>query len=181
MVANCLAGLPLNRDEMTQWVVLCVGILATAYLVMRGRAKRRRDPMERAGAGGGMGVSQQRQIERDISNLVVEMLETARQMTGQLDMRATRLELLIGEADARLAELQAAVGRPAAVSIANEGAELPAVAEGVVVEMKPEQPPDPRHAEIYEMADQGRSPGEIARSLNRPNGEVELILALRRG
>ena len=29
------------------------------------------------------------------------------------------------------------------------------------------------------MADQGRSPQEIARKLNRPNGEVELILALR--
>jgi hypothetical protein len=29
------------------------------------------------------------------------------------------------------------------------------------------------------MADQGRSPHEIARLLDRPNGEVELILALR--
>jgi hypothetical protein len=29
------------------------------------------------------------------------------------------------------------------------------------------------------MADQGQSPNEIARHLNRPHGEVELILALR--
>ena len=45
--------------------------------------------------------------------------------------------------------------------------------------VKPETPPDPRHGEIYALADQGRSSKEIARQLNRPNGEVELILALR--
>ncbi len=38
---------------------------------------------------------------------------------------------------------------------------------------------DPRHAEIYVLADQGRSSREIAHQLRRPDGEVELILALR--
>ena len=38
---------------------------------------------------------------------------------------------------------------------------------------------DPRHAEVYALADEGRSPAEIAARLDRPNGEIELILALR--
>ena len=38
---------------------------------------------------------------------------------------------------------------------------------------------DPRHAQIYALADQGHGPRDIARELGRPTGEIELILALR--
>lgn len=198
-----------NKDDMTQWVVLCIGVLATLYLVMRGRTRAKRgDPLARA-ASVGMSLSQQRQVERDISNLMVEMLETARQMTAQLDTRAARLEALIVEAEAKLEALRGAVAvtgssisaaAPTQVSQTDDGvapagstveisvppnAAVDPPAEVVAdaapaPEMKPETPPDPRHAEVYALADQGRSPGEIARRLNRPNGEVELILALRR-
>jgi hypothetical protein len=113
-------------------------------------------------------------------------------MTAQLDTRAARLELLIQEADGRLAALKAN-GSPHPVS-APAPAEQPIIAKAPPAEPAPveppaaeplapqppaETPPDPRHADIYSMADQGRSPHEIARLLNRPNGEVELILALR--
>jgi hypothetical protein len=130
-------------------------------LLIRPRIKAKKDPLENRPV---LSVSQQRQIERDMSNLMVEMLETARHMTAQLDTRAARLEVLIAQADQRLATLKSGV------------------AEGVVppVPDSREMPPDPRHAEVWALADQGRAPHEIARQLNRPNGEVELILALRR-
>jgi DNA-binding NarL/FixJ family response regulator len=149
------------REDATQWVVLAVGAAATLYLLIRPRIKAKKDPLENRPV---LSVSQQRQIERDMSNLMVEMLETARHMTAQLDTRAARLEVLIAQADQRLAALKSAV------------------AEGVVpgVPESRETPPDPRHAEVWALADQGRAPHEIARQLNRPNGEVELILALRR-
>jgi hypothetical protein len=38
---------------------------------------------------------------------------------------------------------------------------------------------DPRHAEVYELADGGQSAQDIARQTGRPRGEIELILALR--
>jgi hypothetical protein len=38
---------------------------------------------------------------------------------------------------------------------------------------------DPLNRRIYEMADQGLPPVEIARSLNQQTGKVELVLALR--
>jgi hypothetical protein len=163
-----LADLKFSKDDSTQWLVLVVGVLATVYLVARGRMKKRKDPLERPS----MSLSQQRQIERDMNGLMVEMLDTARQMTAQLDTRAARLEVLMKEADARLAALKAATGSPGS-TVLTPASPLP------VPPLSPETPPDPRHAEVYLMADQGRSPQEIARKLNRPNGEVELILALR--
>ena len=38
---------------------------------------------------------------------------------------------------------------------------------------------DPRHAEVYQLADQGQTAAEIAAQLQRPHGEIQLILALR--
>lgn len=165
-----------SRENSSQWFVLVVGILATLYLIMKPKLRKGKDPLA---APPPLSVSQQRQIERDISNLMVEMLETARQMTAQLDTRATRLELLIQEADQKLAEMkQATAGRveiPKVESVAHETVALPAEKEGTTAEL----PPDPRHGEVYALADEGRAAHEIARRLNRPNGEIELILALR--
>ncbi len=195
MFALLALNLPIPKDDSTtQWVVLAVGVLATCYVVMRGRVKagRNKDPFARKPAP--MGVSQQKQIERDMSGLMVQMLETARHMAAQLDTRAARLEVLMREADAKLVALKDAAasvaasavvapkGAAAAEVVVEEGrAEaVDAVEEAAVApQVKPEAPPDPRHGEIYALADQGRSSGEIARQLNRPNGEVELILALR--
>ena len=51
------------------------------------------------------------------------------------------------------------------------------------VRMRPPEDPispiDPRHAEVYDLADEGQSAQDIARHTGRPSGEVELILALR--
>jgi hypothetical protein len=176
-------------------VVLCAGVLATLYVIMRSKSRTKKvDPLARQ--SGGIGLSQQRQVERDVNNLMVEMLETARQMTAQLDTRAAKLELLIRQADDRLAAIKSTaangsavpspgnISRPADESQPGESAhdtpsDIPALVSEAIAEPA-ETPPDPRHAEIYALADQGRSPHEIARSLDRPNGEVELILALRR-
>lgn len=157
----------LKGQGAAQWAILAVGAAATLYLLMRGRLRMRKDPLERPPP---LGISQQRQIERDIANLMVEMLETARQMTAQLDTRAARLEVLIGEADQRLAALRSGnADRPPVEVTAAPSAAQPAQ----------ELPPNPRHAEIWRLADQGQSPADIARRLNRPDGEIELILALR--
>ena len=43
-----------------------------------------------------------------------------------------------------------------------------------------EAPAETRHGDIYSLAKEGHSAQEIARMIQRPAGEVELILALRR-
>src|ERR1051325_231573 len=114
MMNFLFAAIQFSKDDSTQWAVLVVGVVATLYLVMRGRSKSKKDPLDRKPAP--FGVSQQRQIERDISNLMVEMLQTAQQMTAQLDTRATRLEILLKEADVKLAALKQASGSGAVLS-----------------------------------------------------------------
>src|SRR5690242_13408191 len=114
MLTLFAASLPFSRDESTQWVVLAAGVIATLYVVMRSKSRNKRvDPLSRQ--SGGIGLSQQRQIERDVNHLMVEMLDTARQMTAQLDTRAAKLELLIRQADERLASLKSTSANGSAV------------------------------------------------------------------
>ena len=71
-----------------------------------------------------------------MSNLVVEMSEMARQITAQLDTRAAKLELLIKEADEKIARLGASgestSGNGAPVD-ANHGPRSPAYRAGSAV------------------------------------------------
>jgi hypothetical protein len=115
--------------------------------------------------------AQQRMLERDVSNLISALSEMAQDVGTRLDERALRLEKLIYAADERLARLEAlsknANGRDALD-------EAPVIAAQEAVDHA-----DPRHVEIYALADKGLMPIDIAKHLSRPKGEVELILALR--
>lgn len=178
-----------GRDPATTWIAIAVGIMAVVYVTLvkplRGK-KQRQDPLERARVPSGL--AQQRAVEGDMSNLLVELSAMARQMTGQLDVRAAKLELLIKDADERIATLRAMgpsanVALPAGSSPANDAtfALEQAVSEAKALRglVLPEQRIDPRHAQVYDLADDGCPPHEIARQLDRPSGEIELILALR--
>ena len=156
-----------NFDASTRWWLLIAAVLTIVYAVMRPMRKKK-DPLARPPSNAGLAA--QRAVERDMSNLLVELSEMARQVTGQLDTRAKKLELLIQEADERLAALaQKTTAAPAEQHPLRAHADVP----------PPPPPIDPRHLEIYALADQGRQAYEIAHRLNRPRGEIELILALR--
>jgi hypothetical protein len=157
------------QDRTTLWLLVAVGTLTIIYAVIRPMF-RRKDPLQKPPAYASL--SRQRAVEREMQNVLVELAEMARQITAQLDSRATKLELLIKDADQRIAQLKESPA-PAAPSPLQENPPAPP-------EPMDASPPDPRYAEIYAMADQGRSAREIAEQLNRPSGEVELILALRR-
>jgi hypothetical protein len=77
-----------------------------------------------------------------------------------MDRQAARLEQLIAEADVKIRHLErlTAGARP----------------------MPADKATDPLNQRIYEMADEGMPPVEIARTLKQQTGKVQLILALRR-
>jgi hypothetical protein len=159
MIAALLAE---QLDPTTRWVLIIMAILTIVYAVARPML-RKKDPLARPPAFASL--AQQRSVERQMQNVLVEMAEMARQITAQLDTRAAKLEMLIKEADQKLAALKSAT----------EPSSLPQAQ----AEME-SAPPDPQHAQVYALADQGHSPGQIAQQLKRPSGEIELILALRR-
>jgi hypothetical protein len=149
------------------WVVIGLAIMGLIYsIVLRPMMRRRKDPLDRPPAFASL--SQQRSVERQMQNLLVELSEMARQITAQLDTRAARLEALIKEADDKIQQLRTA----------NNG-KHERLAEPAPVAAEPPNNEDPRHSEVYTLADQGMEPHRIAAQLGRPSGEVELILALR--
>jgi hypothetical protein len=181
------------------WVLIALGGLTILYLAfirpMR-KGKKKPDPLERPAVR--LSLAQQRAVEREMGNLLVEYEEMIRRMTAQVETRSAKLELLIREADEKIAALRAAAGGgdPGADGVpAKPRAEDVPPAAGTVAENQPvpalpapapadpaadaPAPPDARHTEVYRLADKGRSAGQIAAELDRPHGEIELILALR--
>ena len=180
-----------------QWAVIALGVVTVLYVaVIRPMRKgKRKDPLERP-SGQQFSLAQQRAVEREMSNLLVEYEEMLRRMTAQLETRAARLELLINQADERLVRLQALAAATAPASQPQNGAgrsgppaetaAAAALPESDASESSMERlSPLPSMAEtsphgpVYELADQGRTPRQIAQQLDRPYGEIELILALR--
>lgn len=160
------------EDPSTRWALLGAGVAAVAYVtfIRPLRNKKKKDPLDRTPRPSSL--AQQRSVEREMNNLLLELSEMARHMTAQLDTRSAKLELLIKEADEKIAALKAAgvtaAETPRIAPPADRNFELPSTPAA-----------DPRHAVVYQLADQGHSPRQIAQELGRPNGEIELILALR--
>lgn len=185
-------------DPAKKWLAIGVAMFLLAYFVLRPLARRKQDPLEKMSSPGGAGgsMAKHRSVEREMSNLLVELSEMARQVTAQLDTRATKLELLMKDADEKietLRQLQSSLGAtlgahpsaPPSVTMRHSAAERDALMQPLDAPSMPPPPlssehaMDPRYAEIYTLADQGRTPGDIASRLGRPSGEIELILALR--
>jgi hypothetical protein len=170
MATDCLIS-PLLAQTQTQlhldnttWIALVIGVCATMYVLMRARRKRK-DPLEDKPHT--MPLAQQRAVERQMSTLLIELSDMSREISANLDTRAAKLTALLDEADRRIAELRAANANslPAPQLTTSE---VP-VTDGA----------EAHHAEIYELADRKMSIPDIAKRLSLPNGEVELILALR--
>lgn len=152
-------------DPHMMWLMVGFAGVTILYAVLRG-SRGKKDPLARGPSSASL--ARQRNVERQMESLLVELSEMSRQITSQLDTRAAKLEALIQEADEK-------------ISMLRQGGETP-----VQSPMAKAEPPqwtpasiDPQHEAVYALADQGKATADIARQLNRPNGEVELILALR--
>lgn len=120
-----------------------------------------------------------------LERLMADAEELTRRLAAVLDNRAARIELLIEQADERLRELETGHAQtPPATS--EQAAPAPAGSHGppdlAISRPAPAtgDPVDPLHRKVYDLADQGLGPVDIARKIDKPTGQVELILALRR-
>jgi flagellar biosynthesis/type III secretory pathway M-ring protein FliF/YscJ len=122
--------------DNSRWVMIGMAALTILYVVVRPMLRRKKDPLERAPK---MGLSQQRTVEREMSHVLVELSDMARQISAQLDTRAARLEVLIQQADERLEALSARVDSPPAAAAGSQ--------QRRPVDPPP-APPDPHHLEV---------------------------------
>ncbi len=117
------------------------------------------------------------------------MVDLTRRLAAQLDNKASRLEALLRQADERISRLggtgvasstATATRSPTAPqSRAPAAVRAPAATAPRPARNQATRPVDTVTRAVYEMADQGRSPVEIAQALDEQVGKVELILALR--
>ncbi len=172
---------------MTQTGMLLAGIALLIFLLMRrsfryfGGRRRRGKADEPYLVHTPRPIGEHRSLSTappDLLRWHVEMHETARDMKAELDSKMRLLQLLIVQARQEADRLQQLLtvsnaslsplpdARPADPPAANEQvSRLPGSVAG--------------QAEIYRLADEGWSAGDIAQHLGTPLGEVELILSLR--
>ena len=169
--------LSFSSGNAPAWLLMGMAVLTVMYLMMR---PRKRDPLASASANRSS-LSQQKALERDMQNVIVELSELTRSMSAQLETRAAKLEILIRDADERLAALAEANAHrgPLIETKPNASTAVPTIAAEPVRSMRLVQDSEERWNDVYHHADQGMSIPEICRTLNRPRGEIELILALR--
>src|SRR5205823_13702131 len=94
-------------------------------------------------------VVDQRELEREMTTLLSELSEMAQAIYQQLEQRTAKLESLIRAADERIERLAQAEANPSAAPMGDG-------VRGAV---------SPRHAEVYELADEGLSASRIAQRL----------------
>ena len=171
------------------WLVMGMAVMAVLYLTVR--------PRKRDGLSGTpkFSLSQQKMLERDMQNVIVELSELTRQMSAQLETRATKLELLMRDADERIVTLEAATAaanaRPVTLTLASVGGDAMPMPTSLSaptplattpvrgLRLADDSTSADRWNDVYRHASEGKTAREIARSTGRPQGEIELILALR--
>jgi hypothetical protein len=173
MLAMTIASLhELFADEQVRRLLLIGAAIIAMFFMMlsmrrwQQRAQQpRREPLPPARP-----PSVERELRRDLEALMVELQELSRKISAEIDTRFVKLEAAMRDADRRIAALNrlSRGQEPAPL------AELPSAGESNL-----STEPDSRHQVVYELADAGFGPVEIARDLGKTPGEVELILNLR--
>ena len=99
------------HDPYFQWILIAMAVVTLFYAVVRPAMKKNKDPLAKTPAMSSL--AQQRNVERQMQNLLVELSEMTRQISSQLDTRAQKLQMLIVDADERIAELKKLQNQPA--------------------------------------------------------------------
>lgn len=162
-------------DQQMILVVIAVIVVVTWMLLMRsqryfGRQKAGEPQNKWDTKPTPKTPAAQGELPEAVARWEVQMHESARQMSAQLDCKMSALQSLIADADRAAARLEAASGKPQTAPPAST----------------PDKPPetlkmssDARREEICTLSDYGFTAADIARRIDAPVGEVESILRLR--
>jgi len=126
-------------------------------------------------------------VYNQINDLMTELADLSRQINGQIDTRIAKLDLLSAQADETISRLQKLLEQTQAnafsgvTPVSNSIATQPARQNNAPIPEPNRSPIENQETkDVLNWADQGRSAVSIAQELNRPVGEIELILALNK-
>lgn len=184
---------PSGAQQTASWVLLAFGVVVLTWVLLRLQWKRQR----RAAEDGPVETMREALADREAdSQRAAEISEIVRDLAARLETRAARLEALLDRADERIEQLET---RLAASGARQHLDAAPTIAQATAdsttdpdpdadpwADPQPGRPPqqraaaDPLHQDVYDLADDGHTPLNIARRLDQQVGTIELILALRR-
>lgn len=186
--AQAVQGGRSAAQQTASWVLIIAAIVLLTWVMMRlqWRRQRRSPEDEPVAEMRETLVDRQADMER-----AAEVGQIVRDLAARLETRAARLEALLDQADERIEKLEARLAA-GAVSGSVAASEQPAMgvrasqseaadpwSDDHETSAMPRGSDDPLHQEVYELADGGQSPLDIARRLDQQVGTIELILALR--
>jgi hypothetical protein len=172
--------------------VLLIGglTLITFYLISRIKRRRKDGGARLTGHEQLERNRQQRGLRGDLEQLMVEVEQLAKRMGSQLDAKSHRLEMLVRQADERIAELRrlqgdvpahdAAAPAPPPSPDRLDAASIATPMPDAAAQPEASLPQGALARSVYALADQGLTSAQIAKELDEQVGKVELVLALRR-
>jgi len=162
--------MPLFADTTSPWAaVFLAGLILTIWILLwRARRYYGRPRCHATSAGGVSASPRQPPAHHDeppeaMTRWEVEMYDTARELSAQLDNKMSALQALIREADRAAARLEAALDKTGAQAATPPTASRPPVSRD----------------EVYTLADYGFDAAEISHRTGLPIGEVQLMLGIR--
>lgn len=207
---------PDDGGNAASWIPLIAGVALIIFVLTRRRLLNKRkscdagadgsanrlraagsaaqlpQPRRKSSAGNTIATlshNERHELGESMQQLMLDLEEMSRQVGGQIDTRLRALNLLIQEADDKIAELRRLGLAGPKVQSTDHTAQPPA-AQATDDNSSAEQagdvpaatdlPPDDKYAQVYALAASGRSVIEIAQEMEMMTGEVELILALQR-
>jgi len=135
-------------------LIIVGAVLALGAMLVIGR---RRGAVAGAGRPGLFARESQEHAHDQLARLFGDVQDVTRERIAQLDTRIRVLQQLLGDADLRIRDLRAAAAPPA-----------------------PARPANPLHERVYGLADAGKGVGDICAETGMEQGEIELILGLRK-
>jgi len=167
-----LAAGSISNGQIALIAVVVVAI--TLSLVSNARRRRERGPSPKAYAREQIArLKEDQAVQKDVADVMLQLQQLAREVNAQLDNNFIRLEKCIADADERIDRLDRLIrradGEPTVDAVVEE-ADGEAGGEALKGQALRDR--------VCELHEQGRSPKDIARTLARALGEIELIIAL---
>lgn len=172
---NGIITLAFKMSELppsAKWGIPVVGVLLITMSMMMGiRKKRRRFHTQGTARDRVEELKQKHAVRGDLEQLMVEIEQLAKRFGAQLDAKTVQMERLIDEADRKISELK---------QLDQARRDPYQMQQPTPPNPQPITPDDVLKRSVYDLAEQGHDPVEIARRLDEHVGKIELILALRK-
>ncbi len=173
-----------TKVSMESYILLLGIMILTGFMLISVRRKIRRSK-ERDGLSVKERLKQEtqgREVYTQIGELMAELADLSRQINGQIDMRLAKMDILLRETDQKIEKLQQLTGTK--IDFKNNISDAVILSPTAETKVQPllekEKATDPVVEEVLKLKSKGMSSVAIAQQLDRPVGEIELILAIRR-